>query len=217
MLAIAGGKGGCGKTTTTVGLGWAFAREELSPLVVDADHEMPDVHVLADISPEPGLSQLERGRHPSEVARPSPVHRRLSVLPAGRADLDEVASALFSLRDWHDPTLVDCPAGAGQDVAVPLRAAEWTLLVTSPRTESLRDTIKTAAMARTLGAEPLGVVTVAPSPQEWDDEMRERDVERLFECPFLGHVPDGGTAPLTAGTVQTAYRELARGVLERNI
>ncbi|MFB6218937.1 MAG: AAA family ATPase, partial [Halobacteriaceae archaeon] len=54
MLAVCGGKGGVGRTTTAVGLGAALAGHHRATLVVDADADMPDLHALAGTPAEPG-------------------------------------------------------------------------------------------------------------------------------------------------------------------
>ncbi|MFW5937921.1 MAG: P-loop NTPase, partial [Halanaeroarchaeum sp.] len=49
MLAIAGGKGGVGKTTTALGVGVALATRRRDPVVVDADADLPNLHLVADV------------------------------------------------------------------------------------------------------------------------------------------------------------------------
>ncbi|RDZ49114.1 CDP-4-dehydro-6-deoxy-D-gulose 4-reductase, partial [Haloferax sp. Atlit-10N] len=44
MLAIAGGKGGCGKTTIALGVGQALGTPTRPALVVDTDRDMPNLH-----------------------------------------------------------------------------------------------------------------------------------------------------------------------------
>ncbi|ESP89504.1 nucleotide-binding protein, partial [Candidatus Halobonum tyrrellensis] len=46
MLAVTGGKGGTGKTTTTLGLARALDGRTLA---VDADWDLPDLHALAGV------------------------------------------------------------------------------------------------------------------------------------------------------------------------
>src|SRR6056297_615748 len=70
MLAIAGGKGGCGKTTTAVGLARAFASLGADPLVVDADLDMPDLHHRTGVDREPGIAAAVEHTDPRTVAQP---------------------------------------------------------------------------------------------------------------------------------------------------
>lgn len=150
MFAIAGGKGGCGKTTTALGLARALAEPDVTPLVVDADVDMPDLHLLADVPAEPNAGDIAAGAHIECAVHEPPATPGVAIVPAGRDD--ETATALARLRDWDGPVLVDCPAGASADATRPLRAAERTVLVTTDTPQSLGDAEKTARVADRLGA-----------------------------------------------------------------
>lgn len=203
MLAIAGGKGGTGKTTTALGLARAL---DGPALVADADGDMPDLHALAGVDREPTLADLD-GRPPTALAQPQPGADGVSVLPAPRptADADRHA-ALSRLADAAVPTLLDCPGGAGPDAAVPLRAARRAVLVTTACAPALRDAAKTAEMARALGTEVVGALLTraATAPEGVGD---------LLGCPVLGTVPDVDPPVLDRRVVRTAYARLASGAL----
>ncbi|MFB6161566.1 MAG: CDP-4-keto-6-deoxy-D-glucose-3-dehydrase, partial [Haloferacaceae archaeon] len=110
MLAIAGGKGGAGKTTTALGLAAAL---DGPTLVADADLDMPDLHLLAGVDRDPTLAAVGDGREPTALAQPRPGTDDVSVLPAPRADEEAaVAPALDRLARCPPTTLLDCPGGA---------------------------------------------------------------------------------------------------------
>jgi septum site-determining protein MinD len=222
MLAIAGGKGGSGKTTTTLGLAAAL---DGGVLVVAADVDVPNLHRMAGVDPTPTLA--DAGSVGVEAAaQPHPEHPSVSVLPAptaagaaptpasppapspspdpGVGDGSGVESALAGL-DRPDATLVDCPAGAGPDAAAALRAADATLLVSSLCRPALRDTAKTAAMARTLGAAPVGVVLTR-------SRLTPDPVAELLGCPALASVPAVDPPVLGTPVVRAAYERLAAGI-----
>ncbi|WP_247009422.1 MinD/ParA family ATP-binding protein [Halorientalis litorea] len=231
MLAIAGGKGGCGKTTTTHRLAAELARLGETPLAVDADAEMPDLHLVADVPAGPGLPAVTAGDRPRSVA-----HRTaggVDVLPTDGIAADAVPAALRRFRTDEGPVLVDCPAGAGRDATRPLRAATRTLLVTTPTPAALRDTLKTAAMARTVETAPIGVVIVdrcgrdaersdgrsarSANGQPSDGRLTDADARRLFDCPLLGRVSSATRERPPAAESGDGYATLARTVHKRNI
>jgi len=215
MLAIAGGKGGCGKTTTAVGLARGLASLGTRPLVVDADLDMPDLHHRTGVDRQPGIAAaVERGE-PRVVAQCGGRFPEIDVLPCGGADMATAASLFERLGAGGDggrhsePVLLDCPAGASPDAAAPLRAADRTVLVSTPRERSLRDAAKTAAMARELDA-PLAAVVLVRS------EGRA-DPSGLLDCDSVVHVPELSEPPLETQESAARHLQCAKSLTKRNI
>ncbi|WP_276271392.1 MinD/ParA family ATP-binding protein [Haloarcula litorea] len=208
MLAIAGGKGGCGKTTTALGLARALADRGQAPLVADADRDMPDLHYRAGVSRRAGLSAVADGTPVDAVAQRSARFQGVDVLPCGDADGGVAATAFDRLGRSGRPVLLDCPAGAGPDAVAPLRAADRTVLVSTPTERSLRDTVKTAAMARELDAPPAALVLVRSEGTA--------DPTALFDCPTVAHVPELSEPPLETEESVSRYAHCVKTLFERN-
>ena len=208
MIAVAGGKGGSGKTTTTLGLARALSRRGASADAADADWDLPNLARLASETSDSGRSEpvtvVEAvGDLDSVVSR-----RDAPTVLAAPADPDSAAAArtfdaLANGVPEDAPTLLDGPAGASPDAAAPLRAADRSLLVTPLGRAALRDAAKTAAIARRLDCSPLGVVAVRA------DSVPD-SVADLLGCPVLGRVPPAAPAPLADPAVRSAYDDVAR-------
>lgn len=177
MLAITGGKGGCGKTTTALGVARALAKRGVDPLVVDADTDCPDVHLLADVDRKPTWDALGDAAVVEHVCQRSLTFGGVAVLPAGKRS--QCVRALTRAKQWPGPVLVDCPAGAGSDATTPLRVADRTLLASVAEPESLADAAKSAAAARRLGASPTATVLRS--------NRKRREVP--FECQEVIRIP----------------------------
>lgn len=156
MLAIAGGKGGSGKTTTALGLGRALARRGEDPVVVDCDPDMPDLHHRARTELAGGIDELATGAPVEAAATESTVVPGVRLLPGGNRN--NVEGALRRLGAWHGPVLLDCPPGVGPDAVVPLRFADRALLVTTDRPQSVADVGMTCRCARELACPVVGAL-----------------------------------------------------------
>lgn len=207
MLAIAGGKGGCGKTTVAIGVGEALGTMSGRSLVVDTDRDMPNLHRRAGVDPRPGIADITAAAEPASVAQPATTVANVDVLPCQTASTAAVGSTIDSLSRYDRPVLLDCPAGAGPDAARPLRAAARTVLVSEPTRQSLTDTAKTAAMARALDAPPALTVLVGS-----DGSVDPSD---LLSCPGTIHVPSV-SRPLEADRAGAQYVEAANLLSKRN-
>jgi septum site-determining protein MinD len=207
MLAIAGGKGGCGKTTVALGVAQALGTIDKRSLVVDTDCDMPNLHHRAGVDPTPGIADSHAATEPATVARPATTVEGVDVLPCQTASAAAIGSVIDSLSRCDRPVLLDCPAGAGPDAARPLRGADRTVLVSEPRRQSLTDTAKTAAMARTLDAPPVLTVLVGS-----DGSVDPSD---LLACPRTIHIPSV-SRPLSSDQTTPKYVDIANVLTKRN-
>ena len=216
MLAIVGGKGGCGKTTTALGLARALSPTGGRPVVVDADCSMPNLHTRADTDRRPGVGAVADGVTPERVCHRSRAYPGLDVVPAGNEAGVPGKSTLRRLDRTDGPVVLDCPAGATEAVATPLAVAEGAVVVSTAERASLADATKTARMARALDTPVLGAVLTrvhSPEPPACPelDELRQ-------ECPVVGTVPEiDNPDVLATRAARAAYESVTDRLDERNI
>jgi len=166
IIAIASGKGGVGKSTTTVNLALALSLEGARVGILDADIYGPNQpQMLGDTA----LMQLAKGqRFPPRVLHGiQSMSMGYLIDPATpmiwRGPM--VSSALQQLvgdTDWDnlDYLLIDLPPGTGDiqltlSQKVPVNGA---VIVTTPQDVALLDARKGLAMFRKVNVEVLGVV-----------------------------------------------------------
>jgi len=165
IVAVAGGKGGVGKSTVALNLGAA-----LDAVVVDGDLAMADL-------PEgrgPDLHDVLAGRaDPCEAVRGGgPV----ALVPCGRtlagaraADPRALGEAVGAIAAEHGRVVVDTPAGLAADAGVALHAADVSVLVTTPAASAVVGALRTRELARELDAGVAGVALnrcQGPPPRE---------------------------------------------------
>ncbi|OJF90405.1 iron-sulfur cluster carrier protein ApbC [Pararhizobium antarcticum] len=243
IIAVASGKGGVGKSTTSVNLALALQANGLRVGILDADIYGPSMPRLLKISGRP--QQLE-GR----MIRPMENYG-LKVMSMGFLVDEEVAmiwrgpmiqSALLQmLREvaWGDldVLVVDMPPGTGDAQLtmaqqVPLAGA---VIVSTPQDLALIDARKGLAMFRKVEVPVLGIVEnmsyfIAPDTGARYDIFghggARKEAERIG-VPFLGEVPltigiretsDAGTPVVVSdpdGVVAAVYRDIATKVWEQ--
>ena len=168
VIAVASGKGGVGKSSVTVNLASALARQGLKVGIVDADiygHSVPAMLGVADQRP----TQVE------EMIMPVPTSRGISVISIGmlkpRRDqvvawrgpmLDRALVQMLSDVFWGDldVLLLDLPPGTG-DVAISLGQhlpnAE-VIVVTTPQEAAAEVAERAGTMASMMHQRVVGVV-----------------------------------------------------------
>jgi len=198
MIAIAGAKGGCGKTTTTLGLAGALARAGRQSLVIDTDRQLPDLHVIAGVDREPTVTSLDRDTHWQSIAQETPGETGVHVLPGPkRSENVEIDTVLEWLDAESTAVLLDCPSGAGPDVIEPIAVADAVVVVTTGSDQSLSAAQTTIDVARRLEVPVVGAIVT-----HCDDVPAT--VESRLEVPALAAVPEL-ESPLSADVAREAY------------
>jgi septum site-determining protein MinD len=195
-FAVASGKGGTGKTTSTLALGMALA-EEYDVTVVDADMGMANLLFHAD------LSAVETTLHDVLVEGGAPVEEAvyerhgMSVVPCGTNLADFEAADPRRLRDVvaalaadTDVILLDSAATLSSRAAVlPVVLADRVVVVLEPTIPALSDGLKVQEYATSYGTGVAGLVFNKVRDPATIDRIAEKS-ERYFEGPTLATVPD---------------------------
>ena len=230
-FAVASGKGGTGKTTTTVALGMALA-EEYDVTIVDADTGM------ANLLFHTGLTDANATLHDlllsdATASVEDAVYERfdMRIVPCGtslaafeRADPDRLREVVAELAADTDVLLLDSPAALGSKSAVlPIVLADRVVVVLQPTIPALSDGLKVQEYAHSYGTDTAGVVfNKVHDPDEAEGVAAK--TERHFDGPTLTTVPDSDAAraarragePLLAHAPDSeaarAYRDAARNL-----
>ena len=214
VYAVAGGKGGIGKTTTAINLGVVLGQTGQDVVVVDADLAMANVGQRLGIDHEPTIHQVLAGDatvRDAVVTGPA----GLRVITGERA-LDSFATAepteldgvLDLLAVAYDVVLVDTGAGVQRNGVVTYRKADGVVLVTTADEVAITDANRTAAVAADADCPTVGAVVTKAESGTAPDAVAGLDADVLAVVP--AHQTGG---PVTASEPNSdaagTYRTLA--------
>lgn len=148
VITVTSGKGGVGKTHTSVNLGLALVRKGKRVLLLDADLGLANINIMLGFEPGATLRDILSGR--SSIQDVIVRHDLgFDVLPAASGfpeltslDNDDrmaLLSQMEGLGENYDYVLVDTAAGIGPNVLYFSQAAEDILVVIDPEPTTLTD------------------------------------------------------------------------------
>ncbi|MGB9963961.1 AAA family ATPase [Halobacterium hubeiense] len=230
-FAVASGKGGTGKTTSTLALGMALA-DDYDVTVVDADTGMANLlfHAgLADV--DVTLHDLLVADTEADVADAVYERYGMRVVPCGTglgdfraADPTRLRDVVAELAADADVLLLDSPATlASRSAVLPVVLADRAVLVVQPTIPAISDALKVQEYATSYGTgvagtlynkvqDPGAVERVAEQSGQYfegdtlatvPDDEAVRAARRAGE-PLLAHAPDSDAAE--------AYRRAADAI-----
>jgi flagellar biosynthesis protein FlhG len=203
-IAVAGGKGGVGKTTVSVNLGMSLAIAGREVILLDADMGLANIDVLLGLTPTRHIGHLLDGSCGIEdLLLPAP--HGLKIVPAGSgtrrlAQLGngEQAAVIRAFDDLVAPPdylLVDTAAGLSDNVAMFAAAADDVLLVVCDEPASLTDAYALLkVLSRDFGVRRFRMVanmvrTLGEGRQLHQKLARVCDRFLDVALEFMGHVP----------------------------
>ncbi len=195
IITVTSGKGGVGKTTTTINLGAALNALNKEVIIVDANLTTPNVglHLGAPIVPV-NLNHVMSGKakvsdaiyeHDSGT---KVIPSSLSVKELRKINHGKLTDVAKKLRNMADFVLLDSAAGLGDEATASIEAADELIIVTNPEITAVTDALKTVKLAQELGKKVRGVIVTRVSGNQ--HEMSIGNVKEMLDLPVLGVVPE---------------------------
>lgn len=193
VIAVASGKGGVGKTTTTVNLGTILAEWGNRVTVIDTNLTTPNlgIHFGIPLYPMTIHDVLRGDIDPQDAVFVS--HNGLRIVP-GSISVDnmvtppvELEGVVKALGRESEIVLLDCAAGIGNEVREALKTADELVLVTQADLPSVIDALRTKKVADKYGVKTIGVVINRHGAAE---TMSGEEIADMLEAPVITYLPE---------------------------
>lgn len=213
---FAGGKGGVGKTTTTVNVATTLHESGHSVVLVDADLAMTNLGAVLEIDREPTLHDVLAAE--ATVDEALTTVDGLAVMP-GDPSIDRYEAAepgrlrpvIERLERRFEFVLVDTGAGLTHESMIPFAASDGVVLVTTPDDTAVTDAGKTGELVAKVDGTVEGVVASRATPSEG------AAVAERMDLPLLGAVPEAtvvGNEPVVAEVPDSSVADAFRSIAE---
>ncbi len=193
FIAVASGKGGVGKTTTTINLGHALSKLGKRTVLLDANLVTPNLGIhFGLLNPEGTLNKfLRKEKSLKEITY---LHGSgISLIPASpsydefqKTNIQKLGKIFEHLDDTTDFVLVDSPSGLGYEVDQVFRNCDDVLLVVNPTLSSVMDALKTARLATDSKINIAGVLINMSNKGR--HELNEEEISQIIGFPIIGNV-----------------------------
>lgn len=148
IVTVTSGKGGVGKSNTTVNLAVQLSRAGKRVLIFDADFGLANVEMMFGVIPKNNLSDfIYRGKGIRDIITPGPldigfISGGSGIIGLNNLDRDQIETLVNSvdeLNDLADFIIIDTGAGVTEQVMKFVVASPEVLLITTPDPCSLTD------------------------------------------------------------------------------
>jgi septum site-determining protein MinD len=195
IIVITSGKGGVGKTTTTINLAAAMNYFGKDVLIIDGNLTTPNIGVHLNSPEVPiNLNQvLMRKADPFEAIYEH--ESGLKIMPSSLSIKELKKIKPERMKDFKkefiklsDNIIVDCAAGLGIEAMSAIDLADELIIVTNPEIPAITDALKTIKLAEEKNKSILGVIITRVRRNKI--EMQPDIVKEMLEIPILGMVPE---------------------------
>lgn len=195
FVACVSGKGGVGKTITTINLGAALNYFNRDVTIVDANLTTPNIglHLGTPVVPI-HLHDVLQGKyniteatylHPAGI---KVVPASLSIDDLKKTNIKNLEKALRSLEGTTDIVLVDTSAGLGNETLSAIKAVDEVLIITNPELPAITDALKTIKLAESLNKKVTGVILTKIKNDDLDISIK--NITAILEKPIIGLIPE---------------------------
>ncbi len=195
VIVITSGKGGVGKTTTSINLGAAINYFGENVLVVDGNLSTPNIGIHLN-SPEVPISLNHVLLKKADVFEAVYEHESgmkivlssLSIKELKKMKLGKIKDFKKDFKKISNYIIVDSAAGLGKEAISTIDFADELIIVTNPEIPAITDALKTIKLAEQMKKPVLGVIITRVRKD--NVEMSPETVKEMLESPILGMIPE---------------------------
>lgn len=195
LIVISSGKGGVGKTTTSVNLATALAKHGRNVVLVDGNLTTPNIGLHLGLTKFPiTLNDVLRGEatlqdaiyiHPLGFKL---LPGSLSIRSFSEINSRKLKKIFDDLKELCDFVIVDSAAGLGNEALSVLKNADEIIIVTNPELPAVTDAFKIVTLAREIGIPVKGIVLNKVRKNNFD--LGFKAIEGLLETPITTIIED---------------------------
>ena len=191
ILGVVSGKGGTGKTVSSLNIALALHEFGNDVVVVDADTTASTMGVHLGLYLFPNNLQDVLNEQ-IDISRAIYMHQTgLKFIPSS-IDLElldaDVSKMRLALNKLDSTVIVDSPAGMDKASQSVLEACDEIIIITNPEMPTVANAAKISRMARDMKKNIFGVIITRVKNNGW--ELTQEDVETMCEAPVIGIVPE---------------------------
>ncbi len=201
VIAITSGKGGVGKTTFCVNLGYALSKLNLKVLLIDGDIGLNNLDVVLGVENKivyDIVDVIECKCRPRQALIEDFNNSNIFVLPSNHTYSSfEIQSfhlkrVIDELKDEFDYILIDCPAGIEDNFRRIAEVVNESIIVTTPHISSVRDADKTISALKSCFVDDIKFVVnkVRGDLIVSGDMIKVETIVEYLNIPIVGVIPE---------------------------
>jgi len=191
IYTIISGKGGVGKTTSTINLGTALNLLGKDVTIVDCNLTTPNlgIHLGAPIVPITinhvlkNNAKIEDAIYEHESGT-KVIPASISLKETFDIDYNKIPDMIQKLKILTDFILIDAAAGLGHEARSSVLASDELIVITNPEISAVTDALKTIKLAEEYNKPVKGVIITRYEGKK--TEMSIQNILDMLEIPLLG-------------------------------
>ncbi len=193
FVAFVSGKGGVGKTTTTLNVGQALAQQGKKVILLDANLSTPNLAIHLGMMNLSGtvnkFMHQEKGLNEVIYKHESGI----SLIPASpsyeefqKTNPQKLTEVFEHLDNMSDFVLIDAPSGLGYEVNQILKHSDESVIVVNPNLSSVMEALKTIQLSKEQGSVVAGIVLNMSNKGK--NELSQQEVEQILGYPIIANI-----------------------------
>jgi len=202
IITISSGKGGVGKTCTSVNLAILLAQKGYKVCLFDADANLANVNIMLKLTPEYTLEHVISGQktlneiilHKAGIQIVPGASGTTDFINLGAEQQQRLLDAMQYLKSICDYLIIDNPAGISENVLSYIKFSDYGILVITPEPTSLTDAFALTRVLQKRGNQKkLNIIINNVSTKEYAEKIFKRFSDAVekhigYQLNYLGSV-----------------------------